>query len=275
MSDAPAPLVSVVIPSYNHETYVAQALDSVLNDPYPNKEIVIIDDGSSDSTLSVIKSWQSKYKDDIDTHVLSQSNKGVCITTNKGIRLAKGAFIVLLASDDYLLPGSIQMRVDYLLDNPNILCAIGDAIVVDEDSKQTHKSAIQDFFGADTSHYKTPQSLARSIICHWALPGPIILARKELFETIGYYDEERVIEDWDFFLRMAAKEVVGYIDKPVAAYRWHSANAERGMQQKRLVLEELYKTGLKRIPYFGWKLRPLIIAKTLYYWLRLKTHRPS
>lgn len=102
LSTAHPPRVSVVIPCYNAEAWIARAIESVLRQDYPDLEIIVIDDGSTDSSLAVIRSFQG------DVHWRSNANQGPCRARNQGMELATGEFIVFLDADDYFDPGSLR-----------------------------------------------------------------------------------------------------------------------------------------------------------------------
>jgi glycosyltransferase involved in cell wall biosynthesis len=220
------PLVSIVIPLFNHASYIIEGLNSVVNDPYPNKEIVIIDDGSSDNSVEVVERWVADGRADSLSgfHFMRQENCGVTKTANKLIFLAKGQFIAVMGSDDYLVPGGIQARVDYLLAHPAKLAVIGDSIVVDKCGKQTHGSGLCDLYGGHKKYLLSEKLVSYELLIHWCVPGPVFMARKELYELVGGYDETISVEDWDFYLRLMARELIAFIDVSVAAYRVHPKN---------------------------------------------------
>jgi glycosyltransferase involved in cell wall biosynthesis len=127
------PLVSILIPLYNHEHFIAKCLDSVLEDTYPDKEIVIIDDGSKDSSAEVVMQWRSAQSESLPCSFtfISRENRGVTSTLNELVALAQGGLLAILASDDYLLPGGIEARTNYLEQNRDKLAVIGDCKLVD------------------------------------------------------------------------------------------------------------------------------------------------
>ncbi|WP_293297035.1 glycosyltransferase [Pedobacter sp. UBA4863] len=107
------PLVSVIIPLYNAEKYISETIESVLNQTYQNIEIIIIDDGSTDNSLALAKSYEnSKIK------VFSQDNKGVSSARNFGISIAKGDYIQFLDADDLIAPSKIELQIEYFISNP-------------------------------------------------------------------------------------------------------------------------------------------------------------
>ena len=152
------PLVSIIVPSYNHEKYVIQTLESILEDTYPNKEILIIDDGSSDNSIEIIKKWIEKNKNKINIFFRHRNNKGICATFNELIDLANGKYILPLPSDDLLFNNTIGERVEILEQNPSKLVLISDAHVIDSQRKIIFESMMSDFHKADKNKYPTSKS---------------------------------------------------------------------------------------------------------------------
>ncbi|MCV2222706.1 glycosyl transferase [Pseudomonas sp. CFBP13508] len=221
------PLVSYIVPAYNHDQYVKCCLDSILADIYDNKEIVIIDDGSSDNTAKVIEQWIAAHGNSIKVLYRSRANKGVTATINELTNMATGEFLRLGASDDYFLSGGSEKLVNYLLGSPDKVAVIGDSIVVDENGKVVHNSGMTDLHRADKQKYLSENGIIASVISDWAVAGPVPLVRKAYVTTGEGWDEGLRIDDWDFFLRIAAHGALGFIDEPVCAYRVHSSNTCR------------------------------------------------
>jgi alpha-1,3-rhamnosyltransferase len=112
------PLVSIIIPVYNRADYIEEALNSVFQEEYPNLEVVVIDDGSTDNTKDIIEHWMSKQKGSLLTQFISRENKGVVATLNDLIEASKGQYIVFFGSDDCLLNNGIIKRYEYLQKHP-------------------------------------------------------------------------------------------------------------------------------------------------------------
>jgi len=138
------PLISVLVPAYNHEKYVETTLSSILEDQYPNKELVIIDDGSDDNTGKIIEDWVNLYKDEIQMKFQSRKNWGVTKTLNDLIDLSNGEYILFIHSDDYLLAGGIMKRYEYLQGQPEKIAVFADCIVIDKENKKNHDSGLSD-----------------------------------------------------------------------------------------------------------------------------------
>lgn len=222
-----SPLVSILIPAYNHERFVTECLDSALKEPYPNKEVLIIDDGSKDGTPGLISEWVARHKSDLPISYKSRPNRGISATMNEMASEARGEFLRLGASDDFFLAGGIQPQVDYLLRHPEKLAVIADAIVVDSNSVKTADSALVSLFGADKRRYLTEPGIRREIISRWAIGGPTPMLRRCALRATNGWSEDLRVEDWSFFLRLAARNAIGFIDCPVGAYRVHGENMSK------------------------------------------------
>lgn len=218
------PLVSIIIPVYNHASYIKQTLESIASDTYPHKEIVLINDGSTDNSHEVITKWIELNKERIVINYLNRENKGVSETINELIDRSLGRYIVGLGSDDYLINNTIAARVSLLQSNPSKLMVIGDAIVVDGEGSITHESGNFGFHHGVKENYFTDKGLKYEIIRNWSVVGPVGMVDRKLYDVIGRYDDKLIVEDWDFYLRAVAKDLIIFLNQKVAAYRIHGNN---------------------------------------------------
>lgn len=264
------PLVSVLIPLYNHARYIKRCLDSILEDGYPRVEIIIIDDGSKDDSVALTQQWYAEQEPErIERFELkSRPNRGVTRTANELIANAHGDYLVFLASDDFLLPGGITARLEYLRLHPAKLAVFGDCIVVDDGDSKTHDSGIADLYGGHIKCLMKDDLLALELIYNWCVTGPGFMAYRKLFDQIGLYDESLTVEDWDMYLRIAARGLLGFIPSPVAAYRYHGGNSVLNENMKAAQLDSLMRTAwnnhraFQGINRFG----------LLYKYFKLKKH---
>jgi glycosyltransferase involved in cell wall biosynthesis len=266
--DAPAsvpamPLVSVLIPAFNHERFVQRCLDSVLEDPYPAKELIIIDDGSTDSTGERIAEWVAQHSGELPIEYVRRNNRGIAATLNELAARARGEFLRLGASDDYLLPGGLDAQVRYLLSHSCKRAVIGDSIVVDQYGQKMYDSGMCDLHGANKRLYDSDDGIRRAVISQWAIGGPVALIRKSALDTVDRWSEGLRIDDWDFFLRLAARDALGFIDVSVCAYRIHGANLSKTRQTTaRIVnLSESRYVALRRAGLFEGPYRTLMKAQ--------------
>ena len=254
------PLVSVVVPLYNHEHYIKIAVESVLSQDYPNMEIIVIDDGSTDNSAAVVEAIIANSRESI--RIIKKQNEGITKTLNLGIRSSRGEYICILASDDYLLPGSITCRVEFLEGNRQKLAVFGDAVVVDSNGRQVYQSAIEQLHNGKKSFLKIDTLLASEIVFRWSVPGPVFMARRALYDEIGFYDENILVEDWDFYLRIACKNLLGFIDRYVAAYRIHDSNSYTTRSKQEKYLRSFVQAASKNIDnYSGLSRIRLILLK--------------
>lgn len=262
------PLVSIIIPLYNHQQFIVECLDSTLEDPYPNKEIVIIDDGSRDESASVVLAWRDAHAVSLKNcfTFISRENRGLTRTLNELVDLARGDLIAVLASDDYLLPGGIGARVSYLESNPGKLAVFADCVLVDYNGNLSKKSGLSDLFDGRKSHLNDNRLISYEVTFNWCVPGPVFMARKEVYKHIGGYDEEIAVEDWDFYLRLVARDLLGFIDQPVAAYRIRpdEADKEVTIQQHIRFNEAMLQTATNNLHNFKG------IRNTFLFFERLK-----
>jgi len=260
------PLVSVLIPAYNHERFVQRCLDSVLEDPYPAKELIIIDDGSTDRTAARIADWVATHCMDLPIEYVRRDNRGIAATLNELVARASGEFLRPGASDDYLLPGGIDAQVRYLLGHPGKGAVIGDSIVVDKDGNRIHDSGMRGLHGANKNLYRSDDGIRRAVISHWAIGGPVALMRRSALDTVDRWSEGLRIEDWDLFLRLAADDALGFVDVSVCAYRIHGNNtsATRHTATRVIHLAESRQVAIRRECLFDEPYRTLLKAQSHY-----------
>ncbi len=263
------PLVSVLIPLYNHEQFIEQALESIVSDSYPNKELIVIDDGSRDLSFQRASRWREEHSHRFSGRfeVLTRENRGVSATLNELFALSQGEYIAYVSSDDYLLRGGIAARLEYLEDNPHKMLVVGDYVTINYEGIIRNKSGIEEYFGGNKQRLRNEYLLSYELIFFWCLAGPIYMGRRELYQKIGGYNESISVEDWDFCLRLLPNKWLGFVDHIVAAYRLRSDEAERtvSVQQHIRFNEAMLQTVTNSIPNFtGLKWAFLCARKLLY-----------
>lgn len=248
------PLVSVIIPAYNHQQYITYTLNSVLDDTYSNKEIIVINDGSKDDTDSVITEWKRMHDNEIQITYISRENKGICATLNDLIGLAKGKYIIVIASDDILYGNTITQRVNILEKNEinGKLVLIGDALVIDENNNIIGPSSMEMNKG-NKDKFKTNKGILEEMITKPSTVGAISLINKSIYNIIGLYPEDSYVEDWFFYQRAAGLKAILFWDHPVSLYRVHSSNmsgANISLKRRLDVISSVKKSVYKNIRWF-------------------------
>lgn len=215
------PLVSVIVPAYNHEAYVEEAIRSIAAQTYSNIEVVIIDDGSTDGTFDRIGATLSSIDRDLDAQVFTQSNAGVCATLNRGLALAKGEFVQFLASDDVYLPRKTERCLGMLKGaEENVGAVYCDGYVIDAMSRR---------LGLFSHRYAVPLSrncYPELLVANW-IPAMGLLYRRRIIEEAGGFDPDLRFEDWDLLLRIARHNKILRIAEPLFLYRSHDSNLHK------------------------------------------------
>lgn len=230
------PLVSIVVPCYNHEKYVKTTIESIIQQTYENIELIIIDDGSSDKSVDIIKEMATLCKDRFHRFkFIHRENKGLCRTLNEGIDLAEGKYFCSLASDDIYIENKIKIQVEFLEKNNEYGMCYGKVLVFENSIKNTF----------DYNNSNKSGLIFNDLINDGCfIPAPSVLIKKEVFKIVGKYDESLWIEDWDMWLRIARKFKIGYIDKYFAYYRKHDSNISKQsykMYEAQVKIFEKYK----------------------------------
>lgn len=227
-----APLVSIVVPAYNHEKYVGAAIDSLIAQTWPNLELIIVNDGSPDATLEVIHSRHEACEARFTRYeVVDQQNAGVAVALNRGIEAARSEYVYLLSSDDVSEPDAIATLVPMLVDEADVAVASGDCDFIDETGKKTSRAhagtEYTSFMRFCTSHRNDMLgdnfgSYASLLVGNYILPG-LLLRRRAVLE-VGGYDPQCVMEDYDLWLKLAKCHRFRFVDRVLSHYRWHGKN---------------------------------------------------
>lgn len=244
-------LVSYIIPSYNHDKFIIEALNSIKADLFCDHEIIILDDGSTDQSVININTWMAQNSD-LNVQLIQQTNKGVCRAINKLIGSSQGDFIRLVASDDQIIKGSTKSLIAVLEAQPEKLVAFGDTQTIDINGTLISESHI-DFLKKNKESYKA--DLQQAIISEWAVAGPVLVYRKGFMDHVGKYDESILIEDWNMYLRLAGMNKLAFLDQVVARYRIHGTNTSmtRNTEKRIKNLQSQYVGGAQNLKYFTGK----------------------
>lgn len=256
------PLVTIAIPSYNHSMYIQFCLDSIRDDDYPNKQILIIDDGSTDDTVDKIIEWRTNNSD-VALDLVSRPNKGINATLNDLIANTKGEYIVFIASDDAIIKGSIQIRVDVLENNPEKYIVIGDVKVIDENNSIIMESGIVDLYKGNKENYKSDELLMKSVVAEFSIPGPVFMLRRSIYDIIGLYPINQFAEDINFYMKTIGLRMVIFIDHPMALYRIHENNTGGNPKYSKQLSMTFIKAYVANLKYYPFILQLKIIKKLI------------
>ncbi|MDF3128825.1 glycosyltransferase family 2 protein [Kiritimatiellaeota bacterium B1221] len=223
------PSISVVMPAYNHEKYVGEAVESVLSQSFQDLELVVIDDGSKDRTGEIVKSYAEK---DPRVRYIFQENQDAFNSLNRGMRESKGEWLAIINSDDVFMPGRLQRLWD-AKDELKADCLFTDVIPVDHESKEIPEG---DHYWHQWHQKNREQFFTAGDLYTGFLHGNFMVTTSNLFfsraaqEKTGFFSPLRYLHDYDFMFRMmlACPEGVHYLkDDKLLYYRIHGANTLR------------------------------------------------
>jgi glycosyltransferase involved in cell wall biosynthesis len=201
------PLISVIIPCYNHARYLPAAIDSVSMQDYPNKEIIVVDDGSSDNTKEVAANYpQVKY--------IFQNNSGLSAARNTGLKNSGGELLLFLDADDWLYADALKTNTRYLAEDPDLAFVSGGHNKVDDAGCILSAEDID----VNEDHYQWLLKM------NYIGMHATVLYRRWVFDEFEFDTSLKACEDYDLYLRIARKYPIAHHTKKIAAYRWHNSN---------------------------------------------------
>lgn len=220
--------VSVIIPSFNCELYIAETIRGVLNQTHEDIEVIVVDDGSTDRTGEIVSSFGSPVR------LIEQQNSGRCAARNLGIREATGEFICLLDHDDYWFPDKLALQLAEFQRNPEAGGVYSSFILWYEHADGEFPApdsfdltVYPDGIAADFSGWIYHQFLIDS----WILTSAAMF-RAEVFERCGMYDESLPYsEDWELWLRISREYPLIQLHRPTTLYRQHAQQGNRVMRE--------------------------------------------
>lgn len=218
-------LLSIIIPLYNHEKFIGQAIESVLDQTYQSWELIIIDDGSRDNSVNVAKSYE-----DSRIMVLEQENAGAHNAINRGLELAHGEYLAILNSDDFYETDRFEIMISAMEKDKSIgfMCSYitvindtGKKLGVKEGWKNMEPWQV---LHPELSFQKTNDFKKNLLMTNFTATTSNYLFRRSLYEKIGGMRNLRFAHDWDFVLRASEVTECKIIEKPLMQYRVHDSN---------------------------------------------------
>ncbi|NBV83299.1 glycosyltransferase family 2 protein [bacterium] len=257
-------LISVIIPAYNHERYIRDAIQSVIDQTYVNLELIIINDGSPDNTGQIIESMIPECERRFSKVVyIPKENEGVVRTLNAGRAHVSGEYVYFLASDDISSPNAIETLHAFLKDSIEYGLVVGDNEIMDEagircfrtkDRSITYHADDAEFFTLgdllkfsrkdvdfNSQEFGTYASLLKG---NYFPNGPLI--RRSILDKVGWFNERAPLEDHYIMMQISKLSKLKYIDQPLLKYRVHSTNTGKN---SKLMISMTRKTLLHEYTY--------------------------
>lgn len=263
------PLVSVIIPSYNHEKYIENCIKSVKDQTYKKIQLIIVDDGSTDNSVNLI----NKCIEDIEfqTVFIKKKNEGLTKTLNRGLENIKGEYICFLASDDIWASDKIMKQVLFMMKNPRVGLVFTDALFIKKNiitsiKYSKYKTKLRTMFNNNRVH----DNLYYTLLVDNIIPSGSVMIKANLLSEIGNFDENLSSEDFDFWLRVAKSHSIGYIDEPLFYYRLHDSNLSKNSVKMIIATYQTLKkqfdeVPLKNLPFKRAKIIFMFYANILIY----------
>jgi len=235
MRPVPRPLVSVVIPAFNSERFLGEALASVSAQTYAPVETIVVDDGSSDGTAAVARAHPG-------ITLIEQDNSGPSAARNRGFAASRGEFVAFHDSDDLMTPDKLSVQVGHMLENPEVGCVLAEQELIVEEGAELP-------FWADGSAVETvmpprPPELEDEPMVH---PMTMVV-RRQTFERVGDFDEAmRAAEDFDWMLRAAEEGVeIARLPEVLLLRRVHPGSLTQNAAASRAGLFRAFKARIER-----------------------------
>lgn len=235
MDSVTQPLVSVICLCYNHERFIAEALDSVLAQTYTNLEIIIMDDCSTDNTVAIIREYLQKYPQ--LTFLSTGTNQGNTKAFNMAWRASKGAYIIDFATDDLLLPERVAQQVaafERLDETYGVVYS--DAEYINDEGRHVRFHCQRNRAGEVIS-FAPSGDIFHHLLGRYFICPPTMMMKRRVFEDLQGYDETLAYEDFDFWVRSSRRYKYFFLDAITTKRRLHAGSLSH----------QLYKPGDKQL----------------------------
>lgn len=217
------PFVSVLMPAYNEQKHIGEAIKSILEQTYTNFEFVIINDCSKDNTKEIIKKFAKKDKR--IKLVDNEKNLGVAKSLNKGLEICKGKYIVRMDADDWSYPYRIEKQIGFMEKNPQISVSGGAILVCDEEMKPL----------GVRYYIKDDKSIKETILRLNPIPHPASIWRRDSLLKTNFYPTIATVEDYGLIMEISSFSQLGNIKDVIIKFRVHSksvSNSKMRYQQR-------------------------------------------
>ncbi len=231
------PLVSVLLPVYNGEAYLAEAVQSILDQTFTNFELIILNDGSKDHSLEIIQG----FKDPRIAVIDNPQNLGLIATLNKGLAAARGKFVARMDADDRAFPERLQVQSDYLSSHPGIAVVGTWAQVIDANGNflKIHRNPLDHF------------AIMYELMFGNTITHPSIMMRKDVILSIQGYDMRwQHAEDYDLYSRLVHTHALANIGQPLLYYRQHGTSVTGMESSQEIVRENTYRIMRRNISHY-------------------------
>jgi glycosyltransferase involved in cell wall biosynthesis len=248
------PKISIITPSYNQGHFIEATIQSVLSQGYPALEYLVVDGGSSDGTLDILRKYSGQL------HWISEADSGQAEAINKGLRLATGEILAYLNSDDLYLPGALQRVARFFMDHPQAAWVSGRCITVDTELQETRR-LITRYKNLWLRTHSYPALLVLNYISQMAT-----FWRRSVYAALGPLDEQlHYTMDYEYWLRIGKRHRLHTLAQELAVFRLHTGSKSGTTASKQFL--EQYQVAASYHPP-----RPLLLLHRLHNWLSIRVY---
>ncbi|MDR1025803.1 MAG: glycosyltransferase [Lactobacillus sp.] len=258
-------LISVLMPAYSHEKYVQEAIKSIINQTYKNIELIVIDDGSPDSTWEKIQELKDECKKRFTKLTIkTQKNQGVYNTLNTALKLATGKYVYIADSDDVAKPKLLATLHKFLAKNDDYGLAVGNNEIIDSNSNVVYWDKYRNNVSTDAEHdYKTFGEYLQkfrkdinfesekfgsytSLLRSNYIPNGYLMRKDMMTHSTGY-TPDAPFEDWYMMMQIAKYGKMKYFNEILLSYRWHGANTISKTERMRCYMKKTFEYEVKNV----------------------------
>ncbi|MBA2526444.1 MAG: glycosyltransferase [Pyrinomonadaceae bacterium] len=221
------PKVSIITAAYNHVRFIRQSVESAQGQTYRDFEHIVVDDGSSDGTADVLKSFGDQIT------YIRQENRGAHAAINRGIRRSSGEYIAILDSDDAWLPNKLERQMQAFEEHPEAGLVYAQAYIVDDEGHFINNGE------PGGKPFANPQRAFHELLRENCIPVLTAVFRRACIEQVGFFNEAlKATSDWDMWIRIAAKWPIIFVSDALALYRIHENSTWQALMKTGRVNKE-------------------------------------
>ena len=252
--------VSIIIPTFNGQEFLRDTIESTLNQTYKNIEVFVIDDCSTDSTLSVLSSYEGRIQ-----LIKNDKNLGLAKTVNKAVSLTDSDYLILLGQDDLLPYNHVEIMVKQIQKNDDVALVHCNSLRIDSNGDElgfTFKNKAQIKKSKNPLYYLSINNFIQSC--------GLIFDREKFIEVNGWNEKYKLYGEWLIFIKLASKWKILYNDKTYGFYRIHANSTMRKINNEQRGEVALYYEECRDLAIFNYG-KPNIYLKTIIIFQKLKT----
>jgi glycosyltransferase involved in cell wall biosynthesis len=220
---AAPPVVSVILTCFNHEAFLVRALESVRSQTYRPIQLIVTDDASTDASAESIMRWLDAHWPGA-TFIQHEVNAGVCRTLNEALPHATGDFVTITSADDWMEPQRLDRLVRAFDAAPDSVGLVFSGVrLVDRDGREL--ALLHSEPGSAPTGWIYPQEIAMPVV-----PTPSVMVRRSVYDFVGAFNEDDVVEDYDMWLRVCRSFHVQHVPQTLVNFRWHGGNTTTRIQ---------------------------------------------